>query len=216
MTNKFEYMQGTGEDRINPSEDRLVNPQERYHDYMARRLREDSPVFEKGYPSYEAYDLHEATGPGSLMYENLIKWDKRFMELAQQISTWSKDPSSKIGAVIVNDERRILATGYNGFPRGIDDSYERLNNRDEKYPRIIHAEMNALMNALYNGVSVKGATIYVFGLPVCSECTKSVIQAGIKRVVIPNMKDVPQKWADQWNNMSEPMYREADVAITYI
>lgn len=174
-------------------DDRLNNTQERYHEYMLRRVKEEREI-----------------------NASSMKWDSRFMRLAEEISTWSKDPSSKIGAVIVNNERRILATGYNGFPRGIEDSEERLNNREEKYPRIIHAEMNALMNALYNGVSVKDATIYVFGLPVCSECTKSVIQAGIKRVVIPNMKDVPQKWADQWNNMSEPMYREAGVLVTYI
>ena len=138
------------------------------------------------------------------------------MRLAEQISTWSKDPSTKVGAIIVNEERRILATGYNGFPRGIEDTEERLNNREEKYPRIIHAELNALMNALYNGVSVKDSTLYVYGLPVCSECTKSVIQAGIKRVVIPSMKGVPEKWADSWNNVSAPMYEEAGVEVFII
>lgn len=209
MTNKFEYMQGTGQDRINPYEDKLVNPQERYHDYILRRLRErrlreESPVFEKGYPSYEAVNNYPS------------KWDKRFMELAQQISTWSKDPSSKIGAVIVNDERRILATGYNGFPRGIDDSDERLNNKDEKYPRIIHAEMNALMNALYNGVAVKGATLYVYGLPVCPSCTKCVIQAGIKRVVIPSEKTDKGNWQEVWDTQSSEMLKESGVQITLL
>src|SRR6056300_417538 len=115
------------------------------------------PVYEKGYPSFEAVNRQEP-------YEEYMrrmdrqednKWDQRFMQMAQMVSTWSKDPSSKIGAVAVNDEKRILATGYNGFPRGIADTEERLNNRDEKYPRIIHAEMNVLMNALYNGVSLK-------------------------------------------------------------
>ena len=142
------------------------------------------------------------------------KWDHRFMRLAREISTWSKDPSSKIGAVIVNDERRILATGYNGFPRGIADTDERLNDREQKYPRIIHAEMNSLMNALYSGVSVKGATIYVYGLPVCSECTKSVIQAGISRVVITYPQLAPEKWQMQWNELSSPMYNEANVPVT--
>lgn len=142
------------------------------------------------------------------------KWDHRFMRLAREISTWSKDPSSKIGAVVVNDERRILATGYNGFPRGIADTNERLNDREQKYPRIIHAEMNALMNALYSGVSVKGATIYVYGLPVCSECTKSVIQAGISRVVITYPQLAPEKWQTQWNELSWPMYNEANVPVT--
>ena len=143
------------------------------------------------------------------------KWDNRFMKLAREISTWSKDPSSKIGAVIVNDERRILATGYNGFPRGIADTEERLNDREQKYPRIVHGEMNALMNALYSGVSVKDATIYVWGLPICAECTKSVIQAGIKRVVITPPIHAPEKWQVQWTTMSAQMYTEAGVSITY-
>ena len=136
------------------------------------------------------------------------------MRLAREISTWSKDPSTRIGAVVVNEERRILATGYNGFPRGIADTNERLNDREQKYPRIIHAEMNALMNALYSGVSVKGATIYVYGLPVCSECTKSVIQAGISRVVITYPELAPEKWQTQWNELSWPMYNEANVSVT--
>jgi dCMP deaminase len=144
------------------------------------------------------------------------KWDNRFMKLAREISTWSRDPSTKIGAVIVNDERRILATGYNGFPRGIEDTEERLNDREQKYPRIVHGEANALMNALYSGVPVKDATIYVWGLPVCSECTKLVIQSGIKRVVITYPEYAPEKWQKQWNELSEPMYKEAGVLITYI
>lgn len=142
------------------------------------------------------------------------KWDHRFMRLAREISTWSHDPSSKIGAVIVNDDRRILATGYNGFPRGIDDTEERLNDREQKYSLIVHGEMNSLLNALYSGVSVKDATIYVWGLPVCSECTKSVIQSGIKRVVITYPELAPQKWQNQWKELSWPMYNEAGVSVT--
>lgn len=138
------------------------------------------------------------------------------MRLAREISTWSRDPSTKIGAVIVNDERRILATGYNGFPRGIDDNEERLNDREQKYSLIVHGEMNALMNALYSGVSVKGATIYVWGLPICAECTKNVIQAGIARVVITYPERAPEKWQAQWNNISKPMYQEAGVKLSYM
>lgn len=144
------------------------------------------------------------------------KWDARFMRLAKEISTWSKDPSSKIGAVIVNDDRRILSTGYNGFPRGIADTEERLNNKEEKYPRIVHGELNALLGALYNGVSVKDATLYVYGLPVCADCTKSVIQSGIGRVVI-NMSALDNtKWAEQWEAISKPMFHEAGVSISYL
>lgn len=167
---------------------RMEYYRESYHDYMGRRMREE-----------DAKDR---------------KWDRRFMEMAEVISGWSKDPSSKIGAVVVNAERRILATGYNGFPRGIEDSDERLNNRDEKYPRIIHAEMNALMNALYNGVTVKDATLYVHGLPVCPACTKCVIQAGIKRVVMPTAKTDKGNWEEVWYNESLPMYKEAGVLVT--
>ena len=77
------------------------------------------------------------------------KWDIRFMKLAKEISTWSKDPSSKIASIIVNSEKRILATGYNGFPRNIADTEERLNDRDKKYPLIIHAEANSLNSPIH-------------------------------------------------------------------
>lgn len=145
------------------------------------------------------------------------KWDTRFMKLAREISTWSKDPSSKIGAVIVNDDRRILSTGYNGFPKGIEDTEERLNDREQKYPRIVHAEMNALMAALHSGVSVKDATIYVYGLPVCPECTKSIISAGIKRIVIsPDPYVYITPWTEKWKNVSYQMIREVgDINVTY-
>ena len=144
------------------------------------------------------------------------KWDNRFMEMARVISTWSKDPSSQIGAVVVNDERRILATGYNGFPKGIADTEERLNNKEEKYSRIIHAEMNALMNALYSGVSLKDSTLYVYGLPVCSSCAKCVIQAGVKRVVIPTIKTNKANWQAVWEQESAPMFAESGVQITIL
>jgi dCMP deaminase len=147
---------------------------------------------------------------------NTTKWDNRFMEMARVISTWSKDPSSQIGAVVVNDERRILATGYNGFPKGIADTEERLNNKEEKYSRIIHAEMNALMNALYSGVSLKDSTLYVYGLPVCSSCAKCVIQAGVKRVVIPTIKTNKANWQAVWELESAPMFAESGVQITIL
>lgn len=164
--------------------------QERYHDYMGRMMREND--------------------------ERQVKWDDRFMTMAKLISSWSKDPSSQIGAVAVNDERRILATGYNGFPKGITDTEERLNNREKKYPLIVHAETNALMNALYSGVSLKGATLYVHGLPICPDCTKLIIQAGITRVVIGKATpDTPVKWIDLWNEQSWPMFKESGVTVTH-
>ncbi len=145
------------------------------------------------------------------------KWDTRFMRMAREVSTWSKDPSSKIGAVIVNDKRRILATGYNGFPEGIDDTEERLNNRDLKYPRIIHGEMNALLNALKNGVSVENATLYVYGLPVCPDCMKAIIQSGIRRIVMsPDPYVVITPWTEKWHTISKVMIEEVgNIGVTY-
>lgn len=123
-------------------------------------------------------------------------WDEKFINLADHISSWSKDPSRKIGAVITNSaNNNILSMGYNGFPVGVDDNRERLTDRTEKYKYIVHAEMNAIYNAAKNGVSMEGATIYVTGLPVCSECMKALIQSGIKRIV-SKYGEVPDNWAE--------------------
>lgn len=130
------------------------------------------------------------------------KWDLRYMEMAELVATWSKDPSTKVGAVIVGSEGRILATGYNGFPRGIEDTESRLNDRSTKLRHTVHGEMNALYNALQHGVDVNGATIYCT-FPICSECAKGIIQAGIKKVVIPHfnsndLKTNKPHWLEQW------------------
>ena len=87
------------------------------------------------------------------------KWIKRYMMLAAQVSSWSKDPSTKVGAVIVGDKGQIISQGYNGFPRGVKDSSTRYNDRPLKYKLVVHAEMIAILNALYNGASVKGMCV---------------------------------------------------------
>lgn len=148
------------------------------------------------------------------MSELTRKWDERFLRTAKEISTWSKDPSTQVGAVIVNDDRRILATGYNGFPRGIDDSVERLEDRENKYKFIVHAEMNAIYNATYSGTSLNGSTLYVWGLPVCSECAKGVIQVGIKKIVMP-LKDYPERWVLSFKQ-SSALFIEAGVKFDFI
>ena len=117
------------------------------------------------------------------------KWNIRFMKLAREISTWSKDPSRRIGAVAIGENRRILSTGYNGFPSDIEDSVERLRDREEKYKYVIHAEKNCIYNACLNGISLQGASLYVWGLPVCSECAKGVIQVGISKVYYGHVTD---------------------------
>ena len=170
---------------------------------------------------YEPYDqymkrMYKQYPVDSFLDPSTTKWPIRFMNMAKMVSTWSKDPSSKIGAVAVNDERNILATGYNGFPKGIADTDDRLNNRAEKYPRIVHAEMNALMNALYSGVSLKDSTIYVYGLPICPDCAKCVIQAGVKRIVIPTDKTDKGDWQKVWEEKSLPMFKESGVQVTVL
>ena len=89
------------------------------------------------------------------------KWERRFVEPAAQISTWSKDPSTKVGCVVVGEDREIRSTGFNGFPRGIEDDAERLEDRAQTYPLICHAEENAIMHAARIGISLKGNIAYV-------------------------------------------------------
>jgi dCMP deaminase len=124
------------------------------------------------------------------------KWDKRYMELAKAVASWSKDPSKKIGAVAIGSKGQVLAQGFNGFPRGIDDNDERLNDRETKYKYVVHAEMNLIYNATFNGISLDGSTVYVYGLPICSECAKGLIQVGVKQVVMceNSYQDADEKW----------------------
>ena len=112
----------------------------------------------------------------------MADWDKRFLELAFLIADWSKDPSTKVGCIIVGEDREIRSTGFNGFPRGIEDSDERYTNRDLKYPLICHAEENAIMHAARIGVSLKNCRAYVTW-PPCTRCTRSLIQAGVEEVI---------------------------------
>lgn len=142
------------------------------------------------------------------------KWDQRYLKLAYEVAQWSKDPSSKIGAVTVGAKGQVLSQGFNGFPRGIADLDTRLNNRETKYKFVVHAEMNAIYNATYNGVSLDGSTLYVYGLPICSECAKGVIQVGIKRVVMPQ-QEMPEKWRDSWLT-SMNFFSEAGVEFDFI
>lgn len=144
----------------------------------------------------------------------MTDWDERYLNLAQHISTWSKDPSRKIGAVVVGDGGQILSIGYNGFPRGIKDD-ERLHNRETKYPLVVHAEMNAIYNATLNGISLRGSTLYVWGLPVCSDCARGVIQVGIKRVIMNFIEGQIGHWHDHWN-LTKDMFDEAGLEYQFL
>lgn len=141
-------------------------------------------------------------------------WHIRYLKLADGIATWSKDPSSQIGAIAVGSKGQVLSQGFNGFPRGIADTDKRLNNREEKYKLIVHAEMNCIYNATFNGVSLDNSTLYVSGLPVCSECAKGVIQVGITHVVMWD-RDYPEKWMDSFYNTKE-LFDEAGIRTTFV
>ena len=122
----------------------------------------------------------------------LSKWDERFLRIANEVAGWSKDPGTKVGAVLVAD-KRIIATGYNGFPHGIEDSLERYANREVKIAYTVHAEVNAILNAAKNGSTTAGSTLYVT-FPPCVSCASAVIQAGVSRVVRPDLSTSPERW----------------------
>ena len=139
--------------------------------------------------------------------------DLRFLRLAREISLWSKDPSTKVGAVIVGDNGQVISQGYNGFPRGFDDSEERYADKPTKYMFVIHAEANAIYNALYNTCPVSGATIYVHGLPCCQECAKAIVQSGIKRVVFDSKPSA--RWYESCENALK-IFEEGCVRWLYL
>ena len=135
----------------------------------------------------------------------MSKWADRFLALAEHIAEWSYDPSTKVGAVIVDDKHRVISMGYNGFPRGVRDLSRRYADKETKHLYVCHAERNALDNA---PMSVEGCTMYVALLP-CNECAKSIIQNGISKVITykPDRED-----KFNWE-ITRTMFREAGVIL---
>lgn len=131
------------------------------------------------------------------------KWDIRFMDMAKLVSTWSKDPSTQTGAVIVRPDRTIASVGFNGFPVGMTDTAERYADREQKYSRIVHCEMNALLHA---GESVKGCTLYTFPFASCDRCCVHMLQAGIKDFVAPILPaHLEERWLESINKTKSYM-----------
>lgn len=137
------------------------------------------------------------------------KWDTRFLELAQIVAGWSKDDSTGVGAVIVSSDKRIVSIGFNGYPKGVDDT---ILSREQKIARTIHAEANALHFA---NRDVAGCSIYVTH-PPCSHCAAHIIQRGIARVFtfVPD-KHFMDRWAASLLE-SMKMFEEADVELVYL
>lgn len=131
------------------------------------------------------------------------RWDQHFLNIATAHARMSKDPSTRVGAVIVGPDREIRSVGFNGFPRGIADTTHRLTDRDVKMKIIVHAEMNAILAAARVGIPVKGCTMFLtatdasgelWGGPPCVRCTVEAIQAGIAEVVSFPMRTTPSRW----------------------
>jgi dCMP deaminase len=138
------------------------------------------------------------------------RWHKRFLELAKLVSTWSKDPSTQVGSVIVNDKNRIVSLGFNGYPRGVKD--EGLDNREVKYLKILHGEINAI---LFSKQDLTDCTIYVYPLPPCANCTSVIIQSGISKIVVlenQNKTKMLERWS-QHNLIAKEMAEEAGIEI---
>jgi dCMP deaminase len=137
------------------------------------------------------------------------KWELRFLELAHHVATWSRDPSTKVGCVIVDQRNRVLGMGYNGFPRGVLDLPERYADRPTKLSLTVHSEPNAILNS---SGELDGASLFCTLAP-CGECAKLIIQAGIGMVFCPppNL----ERWVES-QECSKLMFLEAGVGLVFI
>lgn len=141
----------------------------------------------------------------------MTNWDLKFNEMAELVATWSKDTNRKVGAVVVDKDRIVLSMGYNGFPRGCDDSIAQRFEKPEKYLFTEHAERNAIYHAARVGVSLKGCTMYATLFP-CSDCARGIIQSGIKTLVAPVPDVEHEKWGESFK-VALQMFDEANIEV---
>ena len=137
----------------------------------------------------------------------------KFMVLAEAIASFSKDPSTKVGAVIIDDDCNVLAMGFNGFPRGVADLEDRLWDKEVKYALVVHAEANAIAAAARTGQRLKGATIVVSSLFPCRDCAGLIAQAGIKKVIAPKISN--ERWKES-NETAKVIFSEAGIEVVEI
>lgn len=138
----------------------------------------------------------------------LSKWDKRFIELSHLVASWSKDPTTKVGAVVTQG-KKVISLGFNGFPSGVLDLSERLNDRGLKRTLTVHAEANAVLSGT---LIPEGCTIYCT-FPPCVECTKVIIQKKFSRVVTPCIEQ-GHDWT-QIQELSKELLLEAGVTVDH-
>jgi len=142
------------------------------------------------------------------------KWDKKFIKLSAHISGWSKDKNRKVGAVIVDNDNAVLSMGYNGIPRGCDDSVESRYDRPTKYLYTEHAERNAIYHAARHGVSLKDCRLYVTLFP-CADCARAIIQSGITKIIAPEPDITHEVWGEHFKAAIQ-MMEEAKINIQLI
>ena len=141
------------------------------------------------------------------------KWDVRFLALARLVSTWSKDPSTQTGAVIVRPDRSVVSVGFNGFPRNMSDDPELYANREEKYSRIVHCEVNAMIQAQQ---SIQGCTLYTWPFMCCDRCAVQMIQAGITTFVYPKAtEEMLIRWGKAFEKTAM-FFEEAQVSFVEV
>jgi dCMP deaminase len=143
------------------------------------------------------------------------KWDQRFLKLAAFIAQWSKDRSTKVGAVVVGPDREIRSVGYNGFPRGVNDDIKERHERPAKYKWVEHAERNSLFNAVRFGAPLAGCTLYCTH-PPCTDCARAIIQSGIESVVVPRITgELLDRWVENFE-IAATMILEAGYAYRQV
>lgn len=141
----------------------------------------------------------------------MSNWNKKFIGLASEIASWSKDPSSKVGAVITRPNNTIVSLGYNGFPRGVNDDPSRYNDRETKLKYVCHAEANAIINGRED---LTGYTIFSYPLHPCCDCAKLIINSGIKKVVTTKPVGI-NRYKESFEAASN-MFKEAEIEVEYI
>ena len=134
-------------------------------------------------------------------------WTRLYFDLCKRIAQESKDPSTKVGAFIVRPDNTPVSFGYNGFPRKVDDNDHLLRNRDEKYPRMVHAELNAILNSQSN---VRDCKIFTYPLFPCPTCAGAIIQSGIREVVVMTTAE-KWDWQKDLVEISKEMFRQSNI-----
>lgn len=147
------------------------------------------------------------------------KWTARFINLAAEVGSWSKDPSSQVGAVIIRPDRSVASVGFNGLPRGVSDDPARLADRDQKLLYTVHAELNAILAARE---PLHGCSIVVYPFQPCAQCAAAIIQAGITEVICPEISTRPEdmstastRWASSFH-AARTMFHESGITVRWV